>query len=510
MLGFYSVDITIDDDGKPTLIEINGSNSGFDGFLIAYENASVQDAIIAAFREFAGDRTVYVVTQLVNVGELPPGYLDKLVQDLMYFRSVENVHATLRKGVVGTTWARMRSDRPPSTIGAGTSLDALLARDGRFQKVFLNVADPSYVIPAACFSSEIVQGALRLRAEISGPITAPRLHDDDVLWLRCPSLAFCEPLRAGVQINAEFPYEAIADNKLFMYTLLRPRLREHLPLSIPLGNRTSSAATLNDLLARSQSRLFIRKPLLGSQARGIELFRRQDVEEYAERIARLETLDKQGGQRLPLELRGVPDLLAAWVLRFDVSLLSELTLSRPIPCRATGRRHYGCMRTLAMVKQDGGPLDVRFLGGYWRLAAIPVDGDGMLWERFIGSQSQGAFCEPVEAADMRIAEDFARRVLTDFHTQVAGVPTTPQSYRSWETAFWLERYRQEVPALRDERLWDVFVAEMDAASRELAQIKERAEAAGYRRSPSVMLSREQLVRARLPYLVLEPHRFRLG
>ena len=210
---------------------------------------------------------------------------------------------------------------------------------------------------------------------------------------------------------------------------------------------------------------------------------------------------------LPLDLRGVPDLLAAWVLRFDVSLLSELTLSRPIECRATGRRHYGCMRTLAMVKQTGKKLELRFLGGYWRLAAIPVDGDGMLWERFIGSQSQGAFCEPVAPADMRIAEDFARRVLTDFHRELAGLPDTPADYRAWETDYWLARYRQQVPSLRDAGLWSTFVAEMAAAEREQAEIKQRAEAAGYRRSPAAVLSREQLSRSRLPYLVKEPQRF---
>jgi len=80
----------------------------------------------------------------VNFGELPPGYLDKLAQDLLYFKSIESVHATFRKGMIGTTWARMRTDRPPFDDGAGTSLDALVERDRSFKKVMLNVADPSY------------------------------------------------------------------------------------------------------------------------------------------------------------------------------------------------------------------------------------------------------------------------------------------------------------------------------------------------------------------------------
>jgi hypothetical protein len=259
-------------------------------------------------------------------------------------------------------------------------------------------------------------------------------------------------------------------------------------------------------LERSTSPYFIRKPLLGSQARGIELFRRQDVVEYAQRIAHLEQSERSAQGALTLDLRGVPDLLATWVLRFDTSLLSELTLSKPVHCRRTKREHYGCMRTLALVKHDGASVDVRFLGGYWRLAAIPVDGDGMLWERFIGSQSQGAFCEPVAADDMRIVERFSRDVLSDYCTKLVSLPRTPQTYRAWETRYWLERYRQHVPALQDDRLWAAFLAEMDAAAEEAKQIKQSALAAGFLHTPAAYLTADQVTRTRLPYLVKQPQR----
>ena len=507
MLGFYSVDITIDNNGKPSLIEINGSNSGFDGFLIAYEDRSVQDAISAAFREFIGNRGIYVVTQLVNNGELPKGYLDKLVQDTHYFRSVENVHATLRKGVVGATWARMRSDRPPSTIGAGTSLDALLQTDPRFHRVMLNVADPSYVIPSEVFKNEIDKGVLSFKDEVKGQVAAHRLTEQDVVWFRSPTLAFAEPMTTGVLVNPEFPYDAIADNKLFTYDVMQDRFSDHVPLSVPMGNRCSNSAAVETILAGSTSEHFIRKPLLGSQARGIEIFRRQDVVEYVQRLSRLEQADQRHPTTLPLELQGVPDLLASWVLRFDISLLSELTLSKPIHCRQTGREHYGCMRTLALLHiNDAGHVDVRFMGGYWRLAAVPIDGDGLLWERFIGSQSQGAFCEPVAADDMRIAERFSRDVLVEYYRQLASWPQTMHGFKQRETAYWLERYRQHTPALRGASMWSAFLAEVQAANDEAEQIKQSAEAAGFRKTPAAYMSIDQIARVRLPYLVKEPRR----
>jgi hypothetical protein len=445
----------------------------------------------------------------VNFGELPKGYLDKVVQDVFYFRNIENIHATLRKGIVGARWARMRNDRPPSTIGAGTSLDALVQQDERFKKVMLNVSDPSYVIPEAYFKDEIDKGALFLKEEITGTVNAIPLEDDSILWLRCPTLAFSEPIAKGIQMNPEFPYDAVADNKLFTYEVLSDVIPDNLPVSIPIGNRCSGAAAINDMLARSRSAFFIRKPLLGSQARGIEILRRQDLEEYQARIAHLEDVERgQNVEGLPLELRGVPELLMSWALSFDVSLLSELVLSKPVYCRQTGRYHYGCMRTLLLIKQDekDKSVVVRFLGAYWRLALVPVDGDGLLWERYIGSQSQGAFCERASSEEIAIAENFAIDVITAYYRKLSVIPQNRQDYQEWETKYWLTRYQSQVPLLNQEKRWNTFLAEIDRAREEVSLIKQQAELAGFRRVPSAFLTKEQVVQARLPYLIKEPYR----
>ncbi len=509
MLRFYSVDLTIDAENKPYLIEVNGSNSGFDGFLIAYEDSSIQDAISRAFRACLGERPIYVVTRLVNLGELPRGYLDKLVQDMLYFQNIDNVHANLRQGIVGTHWARMRTDRPPSTMGAGTSLDALVARDPRFRKSFLNVADPAYVIPAGPFDDKTEAGVISLKAGVTDQVQAIPLHDDDVLWLRCPTLAYAEPVCRGMVVNPEFPWDAVPDNKWFTYEALA-KFASNSPLSVPIGNRCSGSATVGRFLRQSPSELFIRKPLLGSQGRGIEVLRRQDVEEYWRRLERLEEQDAQSRDGLPLELRGVPQLLAAWALSFDVNLLSELVPSRPLYCRQTGRLHHGCMRTVALVEGEAERgLCVHFLGAYWRLARVPVDGDGVLWERFVGSQSQGAFCEPVSAENLALVRPFVADVLQEYCRKLAVMPQDRPGYVAWEKDYWTRRYRQEIPVLADGRTWGLFRTELAAAERMNAEIKARAEQAGFRFKPSALLTREQVLSARLPYLLREPERIAL-
>jgi hypothetical protein len=507
MYGIYSVDITIDEDGAPHLIEINGSNSGFDGFFIAYGNTDILDAITHAFADLVGSRDIFVVTRLVNFGELPLGYLDKLVQERLYSRAVRNVHETLSRGIAGRMWARFRADRPPSSRGAPASLDALSQRSQGFRRVFLNVADPRYVIPSEVFDERPVGGRMFFKETVTGLVEALPIQADDVLWLRCPTLAFAEPVTKGHLINPEFPYDAVVDNKLFTYEVLHDAFPDQVPLSVPIGNRCSGAKATGELLENSISELFIRKPLRSSQARGIEITRREDVRQYCERIARLEDNEQRSGVDLPVELVGVPDLLAAWALSFDVTVLSELRASKPVFCRETGRYHHGCIRSLALIRQNSGEAaSVRFLGAYWRLAPIPVDGDGLLWERYVASQSQGAFCVPVSSEDTEIVKGFATHVLQTYLARLASWPTDSNAYRKWEEQYWLQRYREQVPIFRFERIWTNFLNQIEAATKAAFELKREAEEAGFRRVPAAVLSVDELRGASLPQLIAEPHR----
>jgi hypothetical protein len=160
-----------------------------------------------------------------------------------------------------------------------------------------------------------------------------------------------------------------------------------------------------------------------------------------------------------------------------------------------------------LVRQaEGAALEARFLGAYWRLARIPVDGDGLQWERIIGSQSQGSFCERVSAEDLCIAERFSTDVLRAYYGALVGQPDTWPGYKRWESEYWRARYREEVPWLRGEEAWSAFEGELEQAEREVLALKERAEAVGFRRVPTALLDKQQAQRARLPYLVREPQR----
>jgi len=531
MLGFFSVDLTIDDQGKPWLIEINGAKSGFDGFLMAYSDEAIIDRIDAAFRKHVGGRDVYMVTRLVNFGELPPGYLDKLPRDCLLLRSMMNVLQMLPEGTVGIGWARTRADRPPSTLGAGSSLVALSAKYPRFREVALNVADPGYVIPLDHFRERAEAGAVSLRAAAPEAVNATRIHDGDVMWLRCPSLGFAAPLPDFAQkVNQEYPYDAIADNKLFTYQALDPHMGEHIPRSVPVGNRCTGSRSVREFLSQACDDIFVRKPLASSQARGVEFLNRREVEDYAARLERLEAADSTAGGRLPLELRGVAEFIEQNALKYDVTLLSELKLSKPVRSSRSGREHHGCMRALAMVssRPDGG-VDVAYLGAYWRLARVPADGDGLLWERFVGSQSQGAHCEAVSSEDESTAREFVDTALKAYCRAAERYPADREGFEAWERDYWVRRYRGQAPMFASGAGWPLFQQELDSARAYGERLKADAEALGYRRTPTTFLKaynaslvkdkpksrlrvdvNEQASRLGLPYLVKDAERIVVG
>src|SRR5436190_10552622 len=113
MLGFYSVDLVITPDNRPALIEINGSNSGFEGFRAAYGDDRILDSIAAGFRAFVGDRPIYLLRRLAYIGAMPPEFLDRVAQDRLYYRHRDQAVAPRERGQVGTTWSRTKGQSIP-------------------------------------------------------------------------------------------------------------------------------------------------------------------------------------------------------------------------------------------------------------------------------------------------------------------------------------------------------------------------------------------------------------
>lgn len=500
-IGFYSVDIIVDKDEKPWLIEVNGCNSGFNGFYSAYENLDLQDRLISAFRDFAGNRAIHIVTHLVTKGEMPKGFMDKLISELIFYRGSEKLDLAVTLGTSGAMWNRMRSDK--SISSGSSSIETLFSGSKLFRKVFIDASNPSYAIPVEYFNENHTFGSFFIKDSIKGKVPAVSLSEKDIIWYRCPSAAFINPTHC-IEINPEFPDEAVADNKLFAYELLSEKFKDNIPEYMPCGNLSSNSDDIGNFVDGKVNSLFIRKPLAGTKARGIDIINGVDLKDYAERIKNLE---EQTSGILPAEIIGVPWLLAAGALSYDLSLISTLIPSRPVYCRKTKRNHYGCIRALIAVHEDGtGEKDLRYLGAYWRLASMPLDSDAFLWERYVGSLSQGSYCEPIQPFESKTVENFALSVISEYIDRIRSMPKDRLEFRDWEKNYWINRYFGKNILLKDKSTQDSFLRSIKKCEQILDTAKEKADKLGFRKNPLKVLSKEQVVKGNFTYLIAQPER----
>ena len=86
------------------------------------------------------------------------------------------------------------------------------------------------------------------------------------------------------------------------------------------------------------------------------------------------------------------------------------------------------------------------------------------------------------------------------------MPGIRRDFEKWEQSYWLNRYQTQIPMFQYEKPWRLFLGEVEKAHENNLELKQEAEAAGFRYNPSVLWSKEQVIAARLPYLIEAPNR----
>lgn len=500
MAAIIGLDLVITEDEEPLVVELNGAMTGFDGLLSAEGDDSLQKAFASRLEEISRGGRWFGITRIVRTGVLPDTYLAKAVKDALYFRRLANLKSGYPDGRWGTTWIRTENAHTLPRLGPQRML-AGLDDDPRFGFVMQDVCNPDHVLR----TSDYGQGNrsyVPVAKGHRGRVEPIELEDGDVLWMRCgPPAAYAPPPSQGRLMNPFFPHEAFLNNKWFAYSLCRSVAPNHVPASIPIGARTSGAGELDELLASTDASTFIRKPLVSGQAKGVELLSRPDVEDYRDRLARVE--EKEVARAAPPwdVLEGSAQMMAAGVLAHEVSILSECRPSKPVLARRSGERHHGCMRAVVLLDRDR----VHFIGAFWRLSGWPADGDALPGDRLVASLARGGYCEAASPEDTARVEEFVTRLIPGVAEQLQTLPMTLDGHHAWETAHWMGRYASS-PALRTEKAWAAFGEMVTSANARAARLREEAREKGYLATASALFTREQAALRGLPPLLAEPHR----
>lgn len=489
-IGFWGLDIIIDKDLRPYLIEINGSNSGFNGLFMAYRGHEDElvDRFVKAFNQAVSCREVYVVQRLANLGKLPNEYLWIAVREKVFSE-------ILHRGVFGTAWAQVKSKiyATQERISDSDGVRRLLTCASSMFKSFVYCLGQSdFLLRMSDFSEDSHKGRLCF-CTTNEPITPLEISEDVVLWFRTPSPLLQEP-RAGLVANKEFPWNAFCRNKWLVYQAMKQEqeFESRIPRSALVGAYIADQEEIEDLMS-TEAEYFIYKPLMGSQAKGIEILSKNDVSSYRHRLQQMR--EQANSFRPSLEI-----LLASNSLIYELRMLSELIPSKPVQSNETGHEHYGTIRSLAITTLQGNDVHVHYVGGYWRLAPVPICGDGFLWSRYIASFSQGSLCQKLTDEDEKIVRKFTESVLEFICKKLAELENKNinnfHNFLRYERDLWHDRYKQ-LGLLQD--------FNPDASSK-MQKLLEEVEKSHFLTIPSNLFSPQQLAQMGLPYLISEPHR----
>ncbi len=234
-MSMYGLDILIDRENEPWLIEINGIKSGMHGFRQIYGDNRVQEKVWNKLREKFGEIRVFDSENFWDFYSMSnplKAFIDStpsLARVLGLFRK-NNIFKSKKAEI---KWME-------ETIKNGKSVDIPFER----YKGEMGVAI-MYLNHSICLHNRI-------------PVNDPAI-------------------------------EEIAENKILQYLVLKDTpLHEFMPFTTMVGLGFGLEEELDKLETMSDT--FIKKPVRGSMGRGIVLQTKEDIEKYKQKIGRIRDL----------------------------------------------------------------------------------------------------------------------------------------------------------------------------------------------------------------------------
>jgi len=454
----YGVDLKITPDGMPRLIELNGVDSGTDFFKMPDQGERFYRSVMRELGRAAKGRPIYLETELCNDRSEQCGrflkreYRVRERQEMIKKKALrkqqeedEREIRAIRKKQNGCTRRDVPQKKPPllqferewiaryitdqNVFASEPDCDAgyppeasFYAAAGRregldvrlFERMYRQ--DPDYTIVAVEREGNFGRQFRDVRYEMR-----TMRKNDGLAWARHRTLAdvthWCgKPGRTFVNSSS---LEQILHHKgaLYAYLANSPVLalgngRGVYGISFPKTfvylpgvTRTES---LTGFLQELSGDLAVLKPPEESHGVGTRIIRRDKLLRRVSQT-RPDSIDPRAFYGA-----GLNDMLKyAFVVQ-------EFVPSKPVIAERDNKPHDGCVRGIV--------IDGKWAGGQWRLAPMPMNGNGSYVSRYRCNLSRGAFAQNLSGKDEETAAGFAEAAVNAFETATEPILRSPVDF----------------------------------------------------------------------------------
>ena len=435
-MNLYGLDVKITPEEKPVLIEINGRNSGTDGFVLVYGDVRTQEEILLKMANKAGENGIYTTYTTTNsLTDLP----HLLYGTLLWFKEIKRIRSKYKGCSPQIDWFIDHKPRLPEFS------------ERRPRQYFVEASEKLNLDLFTC-SSMIYDGKNALRVEYprrikKGHRGKERIRPDEVglVWpiksiytqrTRKNEQMFFGPTDFDEKLVNPFPIQNFLRTKPYLHELFREtEFSDFLPQSELFG-----AGLTRDNYDFIETSKFVKKPSTYSQGYGVQIFPQRILRKLLENSSPKEEnkriMDMFKEAIIKRDYESIHVLID--FLKFCSSLIQEFVPSKPIHSDVTGKDHDGCMRAIV--------VDGKFVDAYWRLSPEPLDGYESienLRRKYGANLEQGAIPQQISESDLEIVRPFTEKLVKALEERINMYSIKNfNKWRIFELAYWARKLRE--------------------------------------------------------------------
>lgn len=418
---FYGVDIKLDPNNKPYLIEVNGENSG-DAFSTIYGDLRFNQRVLTDMHDYGRGKPT-IISGGWEDSPSTGGGMNRFLKSM--FLQAVNRGAMLLNSVWGRRSIDLKQEwirEPYKIANRGSEIEAAYGREWETAAEQLGIDFKTFISLKLPDRQTILATAGTGKTYEIRPDSIGSIQSSDDLFSKTNAFD-------SVLINP-YPIRVIVDSKIYQHRLLEDsEIADNMPATTIYGFGT--IPDLSDILSKSDR--FIRKPNSGGVQRGVASYSLEELNGLVnlERARRANMRQRQffdshldresefSNFLVGLQLKGME--------RYTY-LIQEFIPSKPFKSSDTGRFHDSCIRAFV--------YNGKFIDAHHRLAKEPMDAEDSPL-KFVAGLSSGGRVEAMSDEDKGLVADFSEQVIRTLEDRIGveGVRTN-DDLRKFRERFW--------------------------------------------------------------------------